>query len=54
AINEIEEVNQLACSAHTLQLVVGKGLLPVKTLVVQTSNINKNHEYLQAIADVPT
>ncbi|CAG8733783.1 21218_t:CDS:2 [Cetraspora pellucida] len=69
-INEIEGVNQLACSAHTLQLVVDKGLLPVKTLVVQASeqleskqalldqivcsNINKNHEYLQAIIDVLT
>ncbi|CAG8751081.1 16792_t:CDS:1, partial [Cetraspora pellucida] len=30
AINKIEGVSRMPCMAHTLQLVVGKGLLPAE------------------------
>ncbi|CAG8729230.1 24866_t:CDS:2 [Cetraspora pellucida] len=33
AVMEIEEIDHLLCCAHTLQLVIGKGLLLVKQLM---------------------
>jgi hypothetical protein len=32
-VNDMEEVNHLGCSAHTLQLVVGKGMKPAEILI---------------------
>ncbi|CAG8789788.1 3578_t:CDS:2, partial [Cetraspora pellucida] len=45
AINKIEGVNQLACSTHTLQLVVSKGLLPIKTLVLMDDLVKILHPF---------
>lgn len=35
----IENISRQPCAAHTLQLVIGKGLVPVKILVGRTKRM---------------
>jgi hypothetical protein len=39
AVNDMEGIDWLGCKAHTLQLVVGKGLMPVKILVARAKRL---------------
>jgi hypothetical protein len=39
AINEMKEVKWLGCVAHTLHLVVGKGLIPAQILIMRTKRL---------------
>ncbi len=39
AVNDMEGIEWLGCRAHTLQLVVGKGLMPVKILVARAKRL---------------
>ena len=39
AINNMENVEWLGCTAHTLQLVVGKGMLPAQVLILRAKRL---------------
>ena len=38
-INQISWLSQLSCTAHTIQLVVGKGLLPAEILIARAKRV---------------
>lgn len=38
-VQDIEGVNQLGCAAHTLQLIVGKGMKPAEILVARAKQL---------------
>lgn len=38
-INQISWLSRLSCTAHTIQLVVGKGLLPAETLIARAKRV---------------
>jgi len=39
AINDMKEVKWLGCVAHTLHLVVGKGMMPAQVLIMRTKRL---------------
>ncbi|GET02276.1 zinc finger BED domain-containing protein 1-like [Rhizophagus clarus] len=39
AINEMEEVKWLGCTAHTLHLVIGKGIMPAQILIMRAKRL---------------
>jgi len=39
AINDMKEVKWLGCVAHTLHLVVGKGLMPAQILIMRIKRL---------------
>lgn len=39
AILNMDAVEWQPCSAHTLQLIIGKGLIPVKTLIIRVKRL---------------
>lgn len=39
AINDMEEVKWLGCTAHTLHLVIGKGMMPAQVLIIRAKRL---------------
>lgn len=44
-----EKIKRLSCSAHTLQLVIGKGLAPAEILVARTKRLIQFFQYQKQI-----
>ncbi|GBC46886.2 zinc finger BED domain-containing protein 4-like [Rhizophagus irregularis DAOM 181602=DAOM 197198] len=52
AISDMNSIKWQACGAHTLQLIIGKGLIPAKSLILRSAK--DTAKYLRLVNDVAT